>query len=427
MKILLASIPVPGHLNPLLAVGNILKRDGHEVLVQSLPSFKSSVEAAGLRFIPSPPGGAIGVEQFLAEFPDRQSVPPGLEMFSFDVQNYFAPHIPAEAEGLKAAMKDFPADFILTDSFYWGTLPLLLGARENRPVIAHLGISILNLGSGKNTPSRPGASKDERLQEAEKRERLLLKPAQMAVDAALAKAGSPPLPCPALEAMSTLPDFYLHPGIRSFEYPDSSHSASPVHYIGPLPLPPSQSEIPAWWPDIDRKKKLVLVTQGTVANRDLGQLIGPALTALAEEEGLIVLATTGGQPLEAIPADIPSNARVAAFLPFQQILPHIDLLITNGGYGTVNMALAHGIPIISAGMTEDKEEVSEHVQWSGAGIDLKTNQATPESLLTAVKAIFANPAYRKRAKELAMEFSSHDTERELIELIEAHVYPLINV
>jgi len=79
------------------------------------------------------------------------------------------------------------------------------------------------------------------------------------------------------------------------------------------------------------------------------------------------MVTTGGQPTESIPVGIPDNARVTAFLPYEQVLPKVDLLITNGGYGTVNMALAHGIPIVSAGLTEDKEEVSAIVQWSGAG------------------------------------------------------------
>jgi UDP:flavonoid glycosyltransferase YjiC (YdhE family) len=97
------------------------------------------------------------------------------------------------------------------------------------------------------------------------------------------------------------------------------------------------------------------------------------LQGLAEEKDLIVLVTTGGQPAESIPVDIPANARVTAFLPYEHVLPNLDLLITNGGYGTVNMALAHGIPIVSAGLTEDKEEVSANVQWSGAGIDLRTN------------------------------------------------------
>lgn len=425
MKVLIASICVPGHLNPLLAAASILKKHGHEVLVQTETSLKPLVEAAGFPFTPFLPEADSGLVQYLEKFPERLNLTPGIEMVHFDMQNFFATHLPAQAEGLKTVLKDFPADLILADSLFFGTLPMLLGPRENRPVIAHLGITVLNVCSGKNVPPRPGVSEEELRLESEKREQLLLNPVQKIFDTALAKAGSPPLPCPAMESMSILPDLYLHPGIRSFEYPDLSPSSSRVHYIGPLPLPPGQAELPAWWSDLDPTKQVVLVTQGTVANRDFGQLVAPALTGLAEEENLVVLVTTGGQPFESIPASIPANARLAKFLPYQLVLPRVDLLITNGGYGTVNMALEHGIPIVSAGLTEDKEDVSAHVQWSDAGIDLRTNQATPESIRTAVNTVLTNLAYRKRAKKLALEFANHDTEAELLNLVEAQVYPLI--
>jgi UDP:flavonoid glycosyltransferase YjiC (YdhE family) len=133
---------------------------------------------------------------------------------------------------------------------------------------------------------------------------------------------------------------------------------------------------------------------------------------------MTIIVTTGGQSPESIPVAIPSNARITSFLPYAQIMPEIDLLITNGGYGTVNMAISHGIPIISAGLTEDKEEVSAHVQWSGAGIDLRTNQASPEAIRYAVDEIFIQPSYRERAQQLSHEFASHDVEAELLSLIE---------
>jgi PAS domain-containing protein len=155
-----------------------------------------------------------------------------------------------------------------------------------------------------------------------------------------------------------------------------------------------------------------------IANRDFGQVIAPALVALGGREDVTIIVTTGGQPVESIPVAIPSNARIASFLPYAQIMPEIDLLITNGGYGTVNMAISHGIPIISAGLTEDKEEVSAHVQWSGAGIDLRTNQATPEAIRHAVEEIFAQPGYRERAQQLSLAFANHDVESELLSLIE---------
>lgn len=179
-----------------------------------------------------------------------------------------------------------------------------------------------------------------------------------------------------------------------------------------------QYALPTWWHDLDKTKRLILVTQGTIANRDLGQLIGPTLTGLAKEEDAIVLVTTGGQPIESILTEIPANAYVTSFLPYELIMQNVDLLITNGGYGTVNLALAHGIPIVSAGMTEDKEEVSAHVQWAGVGIDLRTNQATAEDLRAAAREVVDNPVYRERAKELALEFASHNTEMEVLRAIE---------
>jgi hypothetical protein len=48
-------------------------------------------------------------------------------------------------------------------------------------------------------------------------------------------------------------------------------------------------------------KRLVLVTQGTIANRDLSQVIAPALVALGGREELTLIVTTGAQQVEAIP------------------------------------------------------------------------------------------------------------------------------
>jgi UDP:flavonoid glycosyltransferase YjiC (YdhE family) len=399
MKILIASTTAPGHLNPLLSIARILIKHGHDVLVQTGTAMKPTVDAAGLPFIPVVPEADMGAPEYFAKYPERQEKTPGMEMFGFDMEHFFLTHLPAQSAGLEKALRYFPADIILADSAFFGTLPLLLSGREKRPAIVHLGITVLNLGSGKNMPPIPGCSADESQAQHEKRERLLLRPVQAISEMTLRRIGRGPLPCPVLESMSTLPDLYLHPGIESFQYRAHLSSSSPVHYIGRLPLPPGPYSLPDWWHDLDATKHLVLLTQGTIANRDLGQLIGPAVQGLAEEKDLTVLVTTGGQPAESIPVDIPANARVTTFLPYEQVLSKVDLLISNGGYGTVNMALAHGVPIVSAGLTEDKEEVSANVQWSGAGIDLRTNQASPEMVRSAARQILDSVVYRNRTRK----------------------------
>jgi UDP:flavonoid glycosyltransferase YjiC (YdhE family) len=303
---------------------------------------------------------------------------------------------------------------------------MLLGRREDRPTIVHAGITVLDLFSGKTMPPIPGASADELEKAHGERERVMRRPLQAAFDKTLAKLGCGPLPCPVLECMSTLPDLYLHPGIQRLQYPGHSVSSSKVRYIGNISPPPGQYLLPDWWQKLDKAKRLVLVTQGTVANWNLGQLIAPTLQGLSEETDLLVLVTTGGQPAEAIPVEIPANARIAPFLPYEQVLPKLDLLITNGGYGTVNMALAQGVPIVSAGLTEDKEEVSANLRWSGGGIDLRTNEPSPKAVRTAARIILDSSVYRDRAKELAQDFASHNTEAEILALLEACVEPAMN-
>jgi MGT family glycosyltransferase len=418
MKILIASTPAPGHLNPLLATATLLVESGHEVAVQVNEDLRPAVETAGHRFLLEIPNAQTSVDYYFETHPERTQKSPGMEMTGYDLVHFFARNIAAQFSSLKMALYDFPADLILADSTYWGTLPMLVGARDRRPAIAHLGISVVNIGSGKHIPMRPGETPEQREAELQRREHFILQPVQQAVNAALASLGYPALPCPALEAMTELPDLYLHPGIESFEYPDSN---SKVQYIGTFPMRAGQRKLPEWWQQIDRTKRLVLVTQGTIANRDLGQVIAPALVALGGREDVTIIVTTGGEPAESIPVAIPANAHIASFLPYAQIMPEIDLLITNGGYGTVNMAISHGIPVISAGLTEDKEEVSAHVQWSGAGIDLRTNQATPEAIRRAVDEIFTQPGYRERAEQLSLEFASHNVKAELVGLIEACV------
>ena len=415
MKILIASIPVPGHLNPLLSTASLLVESGHEVAVLANEDMRPAVEAAGRRFLSEIPNAQTSAGYYFETYPERMQKSPGMEMTGYDLVHYMARNIAAQSASLKMALYDFQADLILADSLYWGTLPMLIGPRDKRPAIAHLGVSIVNIGSGKNIPMRRDETSEQREADVRLRERFMLQPAQQAVNAALASLGYPALPCPILEAMTELPDLYLHPGIESFEYPDSN---SQVQYIGALPTPAGQPKLPEWWQHLDRSKRLVLVTQGTVANCDFGQVIAPALVALGGRKDVTIIVTTGGQPTESIPVAIPSNAQIASFLPYAEIMPEIDLLITNGGYGTVNMAISHGIPIISAGLTEDKEEVSAHVQWSGAGIDLRANQATSEAIKHAVDEIFTQPGYRERARQLSLEFASHDVEAELLSLIE---------
>jgi UDP:flavonoid glycosyltransferase YjiC (YdhE family) len=104
-------------------------------------------------------------------------------------------------------------------------------------------------------------------------------------------------------------------------------------------------------------------------------------------------------------------------LPFEWVLPKTDVFVTNGGYGSVNQALSFGIPLVAAGLTEDKADVNARVAWSGVGINLATNEPTPQALRQAVRAVLDKPNYRSRAARMADEFSGIDTRSEVLGII----------
>jgi hypothetical protein len=75
---------------------------------------------------------------------------------------------------------------------------------------------------------------------------------------------------------------------------------------------------------------------------------------------------------------VPANARVAAYLPFSEVMEHVSVYVTNGGYGGVQYALSAGVPIVAAGTTEDKPAVGNRVADSGVGRNLRTATPSPQ-------------------------------------------------
>jgi UDP:flavonoid glycosyltransferase YjiC (YdhE family) len=79
--------------------------------------------------------------------------------------------------------------------------------------------------------------------------------------------------------------------------------------------------------------------------------------------------------------------------------------------------MSFGIPIVAAGLTEDKANVNARIAWSGVGINLATNEPTPLALNEAVRTVLATPTYRSHATAMAGEFARVDTRTEMFRII----------
>jgi UDP:flavonoid glycosyltransferase YjiC (YdhE family) len=305
-------------------------------------------------------------------------------------------------------------------------LPILLGPRRNRPPVIMCGTSILHWRRDDKAPLflglPPAITPDQKeayVDLAKDYEERVDRPTLARFNEVLKGLGMDALAMPFFEAVVARADTYMQLTVPSFEFPREMPSS--VRFIGALPIIPGQAPLPSWAPDLDGVRRVVLVTQGTVANHDFGLLIKPTLEALANEPDILVIATAGGRAVNAIPGPIPINARIADFLPFEWLLPKVDVLVTNGGYGSVNQALSFGVPIVAAGLTEDKADVNCRIAWSGAGIDLRTNKPTPEAIRAAVRATLDTPDYWRHAQRLAAEFKEFDAKAETLRLLRQHL------
>jgi UDP:flavonoid glycosyltransferase YjiC (YdhE family) len=386
------------------------------VLLTTGEAFRARVEAAGLRFAPCDDHGA-------AAYLDA-NLPPGPERWQHEFEHRFIDGMLDQAAGLRALIAEWRPDVVIASSLFLGVLPLLLDAAP-RPPLAVLNVSFLFLDRPDGAPVGPGLpparDEAERARYAELRaatDAAFVNPVRAYTDVRLARLGLPPLPASLPHSIAVLPDLFLQPTVPAFEY-DFGILPPNLRFVGLLPGPHTEVLLPTWWSELDGGKRIVLVTQGTLANGDFGALVMPTLAALADRDDLLVVATTGGRPADALGDDLPANARVASFLPFDRLMPKVDLLVTNGGYGSVSQALAAGVPIVSAGRTEDKAETGARIGWSGVGIDLATDAPTTAALRTAILRVLDVPSFRSRAAEIAAAFGRLDAGGEILAAIDA--------
>jgi MGT family glycosyltransferase len=423
MKIVFATTPALGHVNPMLGIARILVAEGHEVVAFTGSAFQDRIKDLGARFRPIPSSADQDLVDPFSKYPELKTLPPGLEWLRVAIERLFVDNIPAQHEGLQQVLREFPADIVIADDFFWGVLPMLLGPRSKRPPVALFGTSILHWHREDGAPNLLGlppattrAQREDYAAIAQEYDSVVNQPMARRLDRCLKDMGVGRLSTPLLESIVELADAYMQLTVPSFEFPRTLPPSA--RFIGTPPIIPNQARLPPWAGELDGRRKVVLVTQGTVANHDFGLLVAPTLAALTDEPDLLVVVTTGGRPVEAIPGSIPANTRLATYLPFEWILSKADVFVTNGGYGSVNQAMSFGVPLITAGLTEDKADVNARVAWSGVGINLATNAPTPHVLRDAVRAVLDTGSYRARAALVAEEFARIDTRAEILRIVE---------
>jgi MGT family glycosyltransferase len=416
-RILIGTFPGVGHINPFFPLVRALLARGHEVVWNSSAMFRERIEATGARYAPyisARDFGEIDPEEFA---PGKKL--DAIASLKLALKHVFIGNAPLVMKDFEVIARDFRPDLILCD-------PACIGAgwyaQASGTPLALLNVHPMGLSSRDTAPANMGLAPDASwLGRARNHtlnwaiEHVLFRDVQQHWNAVRASIGLPKTGW--FYDTATQSQLYLQLTVPGFEYPRSDLIPH-AHFIGIMPLSaPADWQPPAWWSDLDGSRPVIHVTQGTVAN-DSPDLIAPALAGLADEDVLVVV-STGGRPVESMNlGQLPANARVATFLSYPDLLPRTDVMVTNGGYGGTQAALAYGIPLVVAGTTEDKLEVTARVGWSGTGINLKTNLPSPEQVRAGVRAVLADPRYRQRAQALQAEYARYDAVGQGVALLE---------
>jgi len=425
VHVIISAFPHISHFIPLQNIARHLVLRGYGVTFLCTPATREAAEAMGATYVPIP-----SVPDFDDDELERQSLIPttrlteeGLAPSDFLDYLFLSTIAPTHA-ALQEILASHPNSIILTDPMMNGVTPSQLGAPGPRPkgviCIGLLPLSVKSidispaLGDGSILdPSPEGRIRNAMLYEKEKIRR---GPQSAYFHRLLARIGATQTTeLGPLDANYLLADIHLQLCPPSLEYPRSD-GLKDMRFTGGLPrreaVKAAGKDLPEWWADVSTNpgnKRIVAVSQGTLANT-ASQLIIPTMEGLAEMEDVLVVVALGKKGAT-LPEDfkVPANARVADWIPFDDLLGYSDIFVSNGGYGGFQNAIARGVPLVIAPLRfADKMDIAARVRWAGVGVDIGEGEVTGEKVRAAVEEVFRERKYKERVLEIKKEIESFD-------------------
>jgi UDP:flavonoid glycosyltransferase YjiC (YdhE family) len=129
-----------------------------------------------------------------------------------------------------------------------------------------------------------------------------------------------------------------------------------------------------------------------------------------------LLAARGRKTAEG--ATTAGNAFLADYLPGGQAVAESALMICNGGSPATHQALLAGVPVIGIAANMDQHLNMTFVARAGAGVYLRSEQASPGRIRDAVGKVLGQKSYRDAAVRQQHAFARYDCGQRLAEILE---------
>jgi MGT family glycosyltransferase len=384
-RILAYTTPARGHLFPLVPILDELRRRGHQIALRTLATQVSFMRERGFETAPiSERVEAITQDDWRATN-SRAALGRSVGVFCARAEH--------DAPDLQQAIATERPDAVIVDINSWGGLA---AAEAWGGAWATLCPYPLPLRSPDAPPFGPGLPPARgplgRLRDS------LLRPIVLGtiektmlprVNNVRSRLGLPPLG--ALDDLFRRPPLLLYLTAEPFEYPRSNWPKSVV-MVGPCAWDPPE-EPPAWLAEMTQPVALVTTSSEF---QDDGRLIQTAFDALAGEPVAVLATLPAGDPER---FRIPANARLERFIPHSAALDRAVCVITHGGMGATQKALARGIPVCVVPFGRDQLEVARRVEVADAGTRLPASRLRTDRLLAKVREAMTKSEGAKRVAE----------------------------
>jgi UDP:flavonoid glycosyltransferase YjiC (YdhE family) len=410
MNFLFATVPADGHFNPLTGIAMHLKAAGHDVRWYTGPSYAAKLERLGIPHYPFQRASEINGDNIGELFPERAKLH-GPALIRFDGKHMMVINTGNYFEDIQEINASFPFDVLLCDAAFYAMQ--LVKEKLGKRVCA-IGIAP-SLETSRDVPPnfvglKPAKTAVGKLIHQGMRammELMVLNDVKELYNQILASHGLAPVEGSLFDVSYRSPDVVFQSSVPGFAYPRREHNPR-VQFVGAL-LPYKTTIATAFsQPEkLAAYQRVILISQGTVDNKDPGKLIIPALEALKDTDALLIV-TTGYYQTEALRRAYPQeNIVVEDFIDFDFILDHADLFICNGGYGSVLLSLSKGVPLLTAGIREGKNDINAHVDFFEVGIDLRTESPRPDAVRRAAEWVLSEPRWKQNVARLRDEFRAY--------------------
>jgi UDP:flavonoid glycosyltransferase YjiC (YdhE family) len=319
MRILFSSTPALGHLLPMLPLAAAARRGGHEIAVLSHPSIAS--HTAPIPLLPAGPS----LPETLEDVTRRTAVDPMRDWAVGPVEFFVESRVGLGATAALAAATDFAPDLVVADMIDY--LGPFAAAALGVPWAAH-GAALPLDPQLATALDRAAAARFARY------------------DVALKKP---------FAYIDPWPDSLLPEG---FSVPAERTPIRPEPHTGEGTWPP-----PRFAGREDRP--LILVTLGTVV--DDPTALAAILDSLAPLDVNVIAAPHSTADLADRQTDS-TRVHLAGFVPMQQLLKGVDVVVSSAGAGTVLSALSAGRPMVLLPMGLDKPVNAARAAEAGAAV-----------------------------------------------------------